>query len=159
VRLTDAGGGAGTWDVTLAPQSASAGTAVDLPGTVVVPPGGEGDLPVVARAAADSPAGEDYGFVVLRKGTVVRRIPYLFLVSRPRPADAPVTRPRRPQSGATRTGASRVDAYRYPIAPFGNDPGEPPMQEVGAEHVYATELDRPAVNIGVSVLSHTQGAR
>ena len=49
----------------------------------VVPPGGTADLPVVARASAGASAGDDYGFIVLRKGAVTRRIPYLFLVTRP----------------------------------------------------------------------------
>ena len=40
VRLTDAGDGAGTWQVTLQPQAATAGASVDVTGVVTVPPGG-----------------------------------------------------------------------------------------------------------------------
>ena len=65
----------------------------------------------------------------------------------------------RTQVGETSTGTDRVDVYRYPAAPFGNDPDQPPMDEDGAENVYATSLDRPAVNIGVSVLAETPGAQ
>src|SRR5205814_20697 len=50
VHLTDAGNGAGTWQVQLAPQSATAGSAVDLPPLIAVAPGGAADLTVVARA-------------------------------------------------------------------------------------------------------------
>ncbi|HEY8705594.1 MAG TPA: S8 family serine peptidase [Gaiellaceae bacterium] len=159
VRLTDAGDGAGTWQVGLAPQVATAGASIDVPGAIAVPPGGEADVSVVARAAADAPQGEDYGFIVLRKGDVTRRVPYLFLVDRPALADAPVLVLKRQQSGDTRTGTNRVDAYRFPVAPFGNAPDTPPMLEDGAETLYETFVDRPAVNAGVSVTLETPGAR
>jgi minor extracellular serine protease Vpr len=159
VRVTDAGDGSGSWQVRLAAQSATPGTSIDLPGIVTVPPGGEAELPVVAHAAADAQAGENYGFVVLTKNGVTRRIPYLFLVDRPQLAAAPVLRLARTQTGDTRRGVDRVDAYRYPVAPFGNQPDGPPMREDGAERLYVTSLDRPAVNVGVSVLDATPQAR
>ena len=83
VRITDAGGGAGVWQVTLSPQSASAGTTIDVPGQISLAPGGEADLSVVANASAGAVAGDDYGFVVLTQGAVSRRIPYGFSVTRP----------------------------------------------------------------------------
>jgi subtilisin family serine protease len=159
VRVTDAGDGAGTWQVRLAPQAATSGTRIDVPGTVTIPPGGEGELAAVAHAAAGSPPGENYGFVVLQNGSAVRRIPYLFVVSNPRLADARVVTLRRTQQGATLGGAGRVSVYRYPTNPFGNNPDEPPMDENGAETVYRTTLDRPAANVGVAVLSRSSGAR
>ena len=159
VRLTDAGGGSGTWQVELAPQSATAGASVDIPGLIAVPPGGEADVAVVARAAAAAVQGENYGFVVLRKGSVTRRVPYFFLVDRPALAGATVVKLKQLQSGDTRTGVDRVDAYRYPVAPFGNAPDTPPMLENGAETVYETFIDRPAVNAGVVVVRETPGAR
>ena len=157
VRLTDAGDGAGMWQVQLEPQAATPGTAVDVAGTVAVPPGGEADLAVVARAAAGAVAGENYGFIVLTKDAVTRRVPYLFLVSDPKLAVATVLPLLETQTGDTRTGADRVELYRYPAAPFGNFPDQPPMNENGGETVYTTSLDRPAVNIGVSVLSAPGG--
>src|SRR5581483_3005005 len=144
VRITDAGNGAATWQVQLAPQASTAGTTIDIPATVAVPPGGEGELAVVAHAAAGSPAGENYGFVVLRNGAVTRRVPYLFVVANPRLADAHAVLLRRTQHGTTATGTNRVTVYRYPTNPFGNNPDEPPMDENGAETVYRTTLDRPA---------------
>jgi subtilase family protein/PA domain-containing protein len=159
VRLTDAGGGAGTWTVRLAAQSATPGTSLDLPGVVTVPPGGEAVIPVVAHAAAAAPSGEDYGFVVLQKGAVTRRVPYLFLVDHPALAAASATQLRRTMTGTTSSGENAVTAYRYPVAPFGNQPDQPPMREDGAEKVYVTSLDRPAVNIGVSILDRVEGAR
>ena len=52
-----------------------------------------------------------------------------------------------------------MSAYRYPVAPFGNAPDTPPMVEDGAETLYQTLIDRPAVNAGVSVIMETPGAR
>jgi subtilisin family serine protease len=159
VRITDAGDGAGTWQVRVEPQAATAGTSVQAAGTVAVPPDGEGELAVVAQAAARSPAGEDYGFVVLEKDGVTRRVPYLFVVADPKLAGAAIVPLRREQHGTTAHGVDRVDVYRYPTNPFGNNPDEPPMDENGAETVYRTSLDRPAVNVGVSVLAHSPGSQ
>src|SRR5438874_9743784 len=159
VRLTDAGDGAGTWQVQLQPQSATAGASVDVTGIVAVPPGGEADLPVVAHASAGAVQGEDYGFVVLSKGSVTRRVPYFFLVDKPALAAATVLPLARTQSGDTRTGTNAVEAYRYPVAPFGNAPDAPPMVEDGNEKVYVTSVDEPAANAGVSIRSQTSGAR
>jgi subtilisin family serine protease len=159
VRNSDAGTGGGTWTVRLAAQSATPGTSIDLPGIVTVPPGGEAVLPVVAHAAAGSPAGEDYGFVVLQKGTVTRRVAFVFLVDHPALASATAIPLRRTQSGTTSGDENAVTAYRYPVAPFGNQPDQPPMREDGAEKLYVTSLDRPAVNIGVSILDRATGVR
>ncbi len=63
------------------------------------------------------------------------------------------------QSGDTRTGVDRVDAYRYPVAPFGNAPDTPPMLEDGAETVYVTSINEPAANAGVSVVGESPGVR
>jgi minor extracellular serine protease Vpr len=159
VRIADAGGGDGTWSVGLEAQSAQAGTSIDLPGVVTVPPGGEAMLTVTARAAAGTADGEDYGFVVLRKGAATRRIPYLFLPDDAQLAGATVLPLRREQAGTTLTGDDRVQQYRYPAAPFGNQPDRPPMVEVGAEKVYRLTLPTKAVNAGVSVLEASSGAQ
>jgi minor extracellular serine protease Vpr len=158
VRLTDAGDGAGTWQVTLAAQAATAGVSIDVAGLVSIAPGGEADLPVVARAAADAVPGENYGFLVLRQGDVVRRVPYFVLVEKPALASEPVLPLQQRVSGDTRTGVSHVSAYRYPTAPFGNPPDEPPMAEDGAEVLYQTLLNEPAANAGVSIVSTSDGA-
>ena len=159
MRLTDAGGGAGTWQVSLQAQAATAGTSVDVAGPVSLAPGGEVDVPVVAHAAANATPGENYGFVVFRRGTVTRRVPYFFLAERPALATAPLLRLTRRVSGDTRTGPNRVSAYGYPTAPFGNAPDTPPMVEAGGELLYWTELDSPAANIGVSLEQVTPGAQ
>ena len=159
VRLVDAGNGAGTWQVELDSQAATAGASIDVPGTVAVAPGGEADLSVVVKASAGAVQGENYGFVVLRQGTVTRRVPYFFLVDRPALAQATVLPLKKLQEGDTRTGTNRVNAYRYPVAPFGNAPDTPAMAEDGAEKVYATALNAPAANAGVSVVAEDPGAQ
>jgi minor extracellular serine protease Vpr len=159
VHVSDAGGGAGTWQVTLAAQAATTGTSLDLPGTISIAPGGAIDLPVVARATADAEQGENYGFVVLSRGDVSRRIPYFFLAERPALASAPVFPLKAQVSGNTRTGTNRVNAYRYPAAPFGNPPDEPPMVEDGAERLYEIQIPGKTVNAGVSVVTQASGVR
>ena len=105
--------------------------------------------------------GEDYGFVVLSKGSVSRRVPYFFLVDKPALANATVLPLKRTQSGDTpgRVGTNVVEAYRYPVAPFGNAPDTPPMVEDGNEKVYVTSVNEPAANAGVSVMPSTPGAQ
>jgi minor extracellular serine protease Vpr len=159
VRIQDAGGGAGIWSVGLQSQAATAGATIDIPGAVVVAPGGEADLSVVVRASAGAVQGENYGFVVLHQGSVTRRVPYFFLVDKPALAQATVLPLKKIQSGDTRTGVDRVDAYRYPVAPFGNAPDSPPMTEDGAEKVYVTTLNAPAANAGVSVVGRVAGVQ
>jgi minor extracellular serine protease Vpr len=159
VRLTDAGSGSGNWQVTLDPQAATAGVSIDVAGLVSIAPGGEADLSVVARATAGATPGENYGFVVLRQGSVARRIPYFTLVEKPALASAPVRQLKRRVSGDTHKGTDRVDAYRYPVAPFGNQPDAPPMEETGDETVYGTLVNEPAANAGVSIVGDGRGVR
>ncbi len=160
VRITDAGGGAGVWQISLAPQSASAGTTIDVPGQISLAPGGEADISVVADATAGAVAGDDYGFLVLTQGSVTRRIPYGFSVTRPGLADEPVQPLKKFQIGTTVGAGSRVSAYRYPTAPFGLSPNytDAPMREDGAEKVYTILIQNPVANVGVSVVDATSGA-
>jgi minor extracellular serine protease Vpr len=155
VRVHDAGGGAGTWNVQLVAQSATSGASISLPATVDVPPGGEGELVAVAHAVHGAAAGEDYGFIVLTNGATSRRVPYVFEVSNPALADADVQPLATVQRGDTRTGANRVNVYCCPSEPFGPPPNYvgAPMQETGAETVYSTLVDRPLINFGVAVVS------
>jgi minor extracellular serine protease Vpr len=161
VEVTDAGGGAGTWSVQVLPQSASTGASLEAPALVALAPGGRAELPVAASATAQAAAGDDYGFLVLRRGSETRRIPYAFFVTRPALQDVQPIKLRRFQNGTTAGGASRVEAYRWPAAPFGYPPNltDPPVVEDGAERVYLVpHLDRPVVNLGVSVVSAENGA-
>lgn len=161
LAVQDAGGGAGTWSVTVQPQSASDGTAVDAPPLVTVPPGGTTTLAVNARAAQGAPTGDDYGFLLLKQGAVTRRIPYGFFVSTPQLALDTAPRPiAKLQVGTTGVGADRVDVYRWPGSPFG-----PPatytgqqVDEGGAERLYSMHMEEPVVNFGAAVVASSPGS-
>jgi minor extracellular serine protease Vpr len=159
LSISDAGGGAGTWQVDLRPQAATAGARLDVPATVTIAPGEDVAVPVIARAAATASTdggGMNYGFLVLRRGNVVRRVPYLFVVTRPQLAAVRARPLKRVQRGTTKIGVSHVNTYRFPSAPFGMGPeytSGPAMNEGGAEHLYVTHVTRPVANVGVAITS------
>ena len=139
VTLSDAGGGAGDWAVSVVQQSGS-GT-VSAPATVTVP----GSLSVTATAGTT--AGDVTGFVVLTRGTDVRRIPFFFYVSVPRLATEVRTLLRRPGSyhGTLKGAPARVSVYRYPT---GGDVTYP-----GPERAYRVTITGRPANFGTVVTS------
>ncbi|MEZ5098876.1 MAG: S8 family serine peptidase [Thermoleophilia bacterium] len=162
LTVADLGGGAGSWTIEARPQTAPAGTVLELPAAVDVPAGGQATIVVTARAAADAAEGDASGFLVLRQGTVERRIPYLALVTRPALAalDAIPLQPGTFRSGTTR-GTSRVDGYRFPLAPLGLAPdyvGQA-LVESGRETLYTILVDRPALNAGVALDATAPGSQ
>jgi hypothetical protein len=87
------------------------------------------------------------GFVVLTRGTDVRRVPFWFAVSAPKLAgEKKITLPTAGVYRGTTAGApSLVTAYRYPV-------GAPSQTFAGPERAYRVTIGRPA-NFGVVVLS------
>jgi subtilisin family serine protease len=160
LTVLDAGGGAGTWTASLAPQSQTSGVTIDVPGTVTVAPGGDVAIPVVVRAAANAGIGENFGFVVLSSNGIQRRVPYSFLIERPALRALTATPLQKLQIGDTAKGTSVVSTYCCPSEPFGPPPNYvgAPMNEDGAEHLYYTDVTEPVVNFGVSVLASSPGA-
>jgi minor extracellular serine protease Vpr len=160
VRITDAGDGGGTWSVALAPQATSAGATLEVAPAFVVPPGGEADLVAVARGSAAAAVGEDYGFILLRRGELTRKIPYEFFVGRPQVALMQSVQLRKFQLGDTINGPNRVSSYCCPAAPFGPPPDYtgPTMDETGTETLYVTSIDRPVANLGVAVEASSAGS-
>jgi len=145
VDLTDAGGGAGAWSVSLAAQGSSPGASVTVPATATVP----GRLQVTANAAAGAGDVDATGFVVLRLGSATRRIPYWFHVDRPKLAGEL-------HGKLTTTGTYKgqtagkprlVSVYRYPEG----RPGDPANAMPGPEQVFRVTLRRPVANFGVVV--------
>jgi minor extracellular serine protease Vpr len=161
ISLSDAGGGSGSWTVSVAAQSASTGASV-VPGAsmVTVPPGGSVDLPITVGASAGSPRGDDYGFVVLQRGASLIRVPYEFTVVQPKIGHAPQSAIKRNQNGNTAIGTDFVDLYRFPAFPFGPPPDYtgPGMLENGAEHVYTLDVKPRAANAGAAIVSSGFGA-
>jgi subtilisin family serine protease len=144
LTLTDAGGGAGAWSATAVVQ-AGPGT-VSVPAAATVP----GSLAVTAQAGAKP--GDVTGFVVLTRGSDVRRVPFWLAVVAPKlgtePA-IPLTHPGT-YTGTTVGGQSKVTSYRYPTtAPVGG------TTFTGPERVYRFTLRAPVANAGVVVLSGT----
>jgi subtilisin family serine protease len=158
--VSDAGDGAGTWTVTLAPQAQTGGVQISVPGSVTLAPGAFAGVPVTVTASADAATGPSYGFIVLNGNGVQRRIPYAFLVERPALRNAPVTPLKKLQTGDTAKGTNRVSVYCCPAEPFGPPPDYvgAPMNEDGAETLYSYEVNQPIVNFGVSVLGASAGA-
>jgi hypothetical protein len=141
VALTDAGGGAGDWAVSVVTQGGSGTVAV--PPAVTVP----GQLTVTATGAAAS--AEQSGYVVLTHGADVRRIPFWFMTSAPklgREKALPLTRPGT-YTGTTAGAPSLVTSYRFPTAGDVSYPGK--------ERVYRIHVPAGAANAGVAVLSGT----
>ncbi|MGN6796968.1 MAG: S8 family serine peptidase [Gaiellaceae bacterium] len=134
VALSDAGGGAGDWAVSVA------GTGLSVPATVTVP----GSLTVTATGAQTT--GDRSGYVVLTRGSDVRRIPSWFLTSAPKLARPNVlTLTPGMHQGTTAGGMALVTHYRYPT---GGDDTYP-----GPERVYRIRVPAGAANAGVAVLT------
>ena len=115
VALSDAGGGAGSWDVSATLQQAANGASVSVLPTTTVP----GQLVVTAAALPGAPQATHTGFVVLSRGSTTRRIPFWFRVTAPALPTEPATPLTRTGTyhGDTRGKPSLVDSYRYPEDP------------------------------------------
>ena len=160
LAVSDAGGGAGSWTIEVRPQSQPSGVEIVVPGSITLAPGGDPQVPVTVRAAADSAIGEAYGFLLLRRGDVTRKVAYAMLVTRPGLEQAPIVPLGQFQTGDTRKGVSRASVYRYPAAAFGPAPSYfgAPVNEDGAETLYRIRLDEPAVNVGAAVIASSPGS-
>jgi minor extracellular serine protease Vpr len=153
VTVSDGGGGAGTWTAEIRPQVSSAGATVEA-APVTIPPGGSAIVQIVARASGGAVQGDNFGFVVLRRGADVRRIPYAFSVSRSSLTGATVAPLRATQRGDTRSGENRASVYRWPTSPFsilGIFGVDPSVNDDGREKLYSLDIQRQAVNAGVVV--------
>jgi subtilisin family serine protease len=155
VRLDDAGGGAGTWQVSVVRRGQTAtGSALTVPASVDVP----GALAYEASAAADAAAGDLAGYVELRRGTDVRRVPFWGRVASARLGRHRVLPLERagPHRGTTAGRPTLVSRYRYP-----EDPSGMGVTRVlaGPELVYRVRLTKRVANFGVVITSAAQGTR
>ena len=160
LSLADAGEGSGTWTIEVKPQAQPSGVQIVVPGAVTIAPGGSVQIPVTATASSSATAGEAYGFLLLRQGSVTRKVAYALLVTRPGLETAPVVPLQEIQTGDTRRGVSRASVYKYPAAAFGPAPNYTgaPVNEDGGETLYRIRLDEPAVNVGAAVIVSTPGS-
>ncbi|HEY2072072.1 MAG TPA: S8 family serine peptidase, partial [Gaiellaceae bacterium] len=153
LQVADAGGGLLPWTVTVAPQVAPAGSTV-APSVPSVLAGTSVDLTVTAG----STEGEATGFVLLTRGSDVRRVPYWFYVEAPRLGTEPARTLTRAGTYAGNTSGkpSLVSSYRYPDGAGGLSI---PITLGGPEQVFRFSLTRTVANFGVAVMSHAPGVQ
>jgi len=155
VRLDDAGAGAGIWQVVAArSRSSAAGGTLVLPATVEVP----GTLSYEATVPADARLGDLAGYIELRHGRDLRRIPFWGRVSvaaLQRHATLALTGPGTYRS-STAGSPALVSRYRYPENPRGI--GVTTVLR-GPEVVYRIRLTKRVANFGVVVTRLGHGSR
>ena len=154
IALADAGGGAGTWQVSVVRRKRPAGANLVVPATVTLP----GSLSYEVATSASAAQGELSGYLELRRGADVRRVPYWGRVAVPalarhRPDTLRQTGLRR---GTTARKPALVSRYRYPENPSGV--GLSTFLR-GPEAVYRVRLTRPVANFGVVVTQNPPGSR
>jgi hypothetical protein len=155
LQVSDAGGGPAPWTVTVQPQSAPPGVLVSPETSTVV----AGTSVLIAVSTSPVAAeGDATGFVVLTRGTDVRRVPYWFRVEAPKLATEPFKTIAHAgiYTGNTRGKPSLVSSYRYPDHSTG---AQFPTELGGPEQVFRFTLTRPVANFGVAVLSHAPGVQ
>jgi hypothetical protein len=153
VALTDAGGGAGAWQVSVDEWSELPGASIVVPTTVDVP----GELNVQLALTPSTQEGDATGYVTLRRGTDVRHVPFWGRVTNPRlgrHAPQALSAPRL-YSGNTTGHGSFVSRYRYP-----DDPRVMNVHALlgGPEAVYAVHIGRSVANFGVVITREARGA-
>jgi hypothetical protein len=155
LATTDAGGGSAPWSVSIHAQAMPRGAKLK-PNTPIVVAGATLALRLTISQAART--GDGTGFVVLTRGSDVRRIAFWFHVDVPRLGLDPHRTLHGPglYHGDTAGKASRVSSYRYPVG--GLAPGVP-TQLGGPEQVFRFTLRRKIANFGVVVVQHAAGVR
>jgi len=153
LAVTDAGGGSDPWSVSISLSSALAGARVTA-GAATVAAGSS--LPLTLRVSQRAAQGDGTGFVVLTRGSDVRRVPFWFHVEAPGLPLDPFRTLTAPgiYHGSTAGQASHVSSYRYPDGPLA--PGVATSLG-GPEQVYRFTLHRTVANFGVVVIAHEPG--
>ena len=153
VSLEDAGGG-GRWNVAVVYRGSTPGARLTVPQFVDVPGTVELSVSVIGRA----PGGDLDGYLELRRGTEVRRVPFWGHVTRASLSRHRVVVLTRPGvvRGSTQGAAALASRYRYPeLARFLG------ITRVlrGPERVYRIRITKPAANLGVVIVRHGPGTR
>jgi hypothetical protein len=138
--------------VSVVQQTAGPSAGVTATPTVAAP----GTVDVSLTVGAGAPERDVTGFVLLSRGSDVRRVPYWFRVEAPKlGTETAVTIARAGvYRGNTSRGVSRVSSYRYPEAA---PSGTLPTRLNGPEQVFRFRLSRPVANFGAVVLSQAPG--
>jgi hypothetical protein len=151
IEIADAGGGTGTWQVSVRLPAAAGGVKLTVPATVAVP----GSFELVAEAQETAAEADLAGFVVLQRGALMRRIPFWLRVTRVRlgPPARVLTKQGR-YDGNTDNGRARVTSYRYPDDPsgFGISNSLP-----GPEQVFRVRVQGSVANVGARITRQPRG--
>jgi subtilisin family serine protease len=151
VTLADAGGGAGPWAATIESLTAPAGTTATLAPEVVVP----GALTLGITTGTEE--GEISGVVVLRRDTIVRRVPFWGRVAVPQLRTTTQSLARSgAYAGNTRGRPARVAVYRYPEVPAA---GPVSSRLDGPEQVFRVRITGRVANFGVVITQRGAGSR
>jgi subtilisin family serine protease len=149
VQLRDAGGGAGPWDVSVQARRTTRGVSLALASAQVTVPG---QLAYVIRVGSAPRAGDFSGYLVLRRGADIRRIPFWGRYTEQRLGRHRVAllRGAGTYRGTTAGKPAHVSRYRYP-----DDPRGVGLTTVlrGPEAVYRVRLPRRVANLGVVITS------
>ena len=151
IDISDAGGGAGTWNLSLRMQVSPGGVKLSVPSTVSVP----GRFELVAEAERTATEQDLTGFVVLQRGNATRRIPFWLRTTRVRlgPPARVLTKQGR-YEGNTRSGKTNVTSYRYPDDPTGLGMTN---SLPGPEQVFRVRVGPRAANFGVRITRQPKG--
>jgi subtilisin family serine protease len=155
LSTADAGGGSAPWSIRIRAQSMPQGAKLEPQAATLV----AGDtLALRLTVSQTAKAGDGTGFVVLTRGSDVRRIAFWFHVETPRLGLDPHRTLRTPglYHGDTAGKASRVSSYRYPargLAP------NVPRRLGGPEQVFRFTLRRQVANFGIVLVHHAPGVR
>ncbi|HZT93450.1 MAG TPA: S8 family serine peptidase [Gaiellaceae bacterium] len=153
LATTDAGGGKAPWSVSIQAQSMPAGAKLEPVATSLV-----AGAPLVLKLTVSptASAGDGTGFVVLTRGSDVRRIAFWFHVEVPKLQLDPHRTLHEPglYHGDTSGKASRVSSYRYPERGLA---GGVRTRLGGPEEVYRYTLRKPVANFGIVVVGRARG--
>jgi subtilisin family serine protease len=153
LQLTDAGAGAGTWQTAVVRRETPSGARLSVPATVVVP----GPLLIEALTVSGAAQGVLSGYVELRRGPDVRRIPYWGRVAVAGLAKHKPIALRRAgvYRGTTKGRPARTIRYRYP-----ENPGGVGLTTTlrGPEAVYRVTLRQRVANFGVVITQRARGS-
>ena len=155
LSTSDAGGGSALWRVSIHAQSLPRGAKLEPQAKTLV---AGASLTLRLTVSPTARAGNGTGFVVLTRGTNVRRVAFWFHVEVPRLGLDPHRILRAPglYHGDTAGKASHVSSYRYPQRGLALGV---PTRLGGPEQVFRFTLRRRVANFGVAVVGHAPGIR
>ena len=155
LSTTDAGGGSAPWSVSVHPQSLPRGAKLEPEAKTLL---AGASLALRLTVSPTAQAGDGTGFVVLTRGSDVRRVAFWFHVEVPRLGLDPQLTLREPglYHGDTAGQASHVSSYRYPQRGLA---AGVPTRLGGPEQVFRFILRRRVANFGITIVHHAPGTR